>query len=66
MDMQPTLRQHNFIDKARELAMDCFEPRAAEFDRKAQFPFEDYDDLRDAGYLGLCIPEEFGGLGADL
>ncbi|MFT6583855.1 MAG: alkylation response protein AidB-like acyl-CoA dehydrogenase [Alphaproteobacteria bacterium] len=66
MDMQPTLRQHKFIDKARELAMDCFEPRAAEFDRKAQFPFEDYDDLRDAGFLGLCIPEEFGGLGADL
>ncbi len=66
MDMQPTPRQQALIDKARELAMDCFEPRAAEYDRAARFPFEDYDDLRDAGFLALCVPEEYGGLGADL
>jgi alkylation response protein AidB-like acyl-CoA dehydrogenase len=66
MDMQPTPRQAELIDKARELAMDCFWPRAAEYDRAARFPFEDYDDLRDAGFLGLCVPEEYGGLGADL
>ena len=28
------------------------------------FPFENYDDLRDAGMLGLCIPERYGGMGA--
>ncbi len=66
MDMQPTPRQVELIHKARELAMDCFAPRAAEYDRAARFPFEDYDDLRDAGFLGLCVPEEYGGLGADL
>ena len=66
MDMQPTPRQQVLIDKARSLAMDCFEPRAADYDREAQFPFEDYDDLRDAGFLALCVPEEYGGLGADL
>ncbi len=66
MDMQPTPRQRELIDKARELAMDCFAPRAAEYDRDARFPFEDFDDLRDAGFLALCVPEEHGGLGADL
>jgi alkylation response protein AidB-like acyl-CoA dehydrogenase len=66
MDMQPTARQQKLIDKARELAMDCFEPRAAELDRTAQFPVADYDDLREAGFLGLCVPEAHGGLGADL
>ena len=66
MDMQPNARQRELIDRARELAMDCFAARAADLDRTAQFPFEDFDDLREAGFLGLCVPEEFGGLGADL
>ena len=66
MDMRLTRRQKKLIDRARELAMECFAPRAADLDRTAEFPFADYDDLRDAGFLGLCVPEEYGGLGADL
>ena len=66
MDMRPTARQQELIDKARELAFARFEPRAAALDREARFPFEDYDDLREAGFLGLCVPEAHGGLGADL
>lgn len=66
MDMQPTPRQQELIDRARDLAMACLAPRAAEYDRTARFPIEDFDDLRDAGFLGLCVPEAYGGLGADL
>ena len=66
MDMRPTRRQQNLIDQARALALDCFAPRAADLDRKGEFPFADYKDLREAGFLGLCIPEKNGGLGADL
>ncbi len=66
MDMRPNARQQELIDIARTLAMEKFEPRAAAYDREARFPFEDYADLRDAGFLGLCVPEEYGGLGADL
>ena len=66
MDMRPTQHQQNLIDQARAMATECFAPRAADLDRKAEFPFADYDDLRDAGFLGLCVPEEYGGLGADL
>jgi hypothetical protein len=29
------------------------------------FPFDDYADLRTEGLLGLCVPERYGGLGAD-
>lgn len=39
--------------------------RAEAYDREARFPFENYDDLRAAGLLGICVPAEYGGLGAD-
>ena len=39
--------------------------RADRYDREAAFPYENYDDLRDAGFLALCIPESHGGLSAD-
>jgi alkylation response protein AidB-like acyl-CoA dehydrogenase len=42
-----------------------FEKRAEQHDREASFPYADFDDLRDAGFLALCIPPEHGGLGAD-
>lgn len=44
----------------------AFSSRAARYDRDATFPFENYADLRAAGLLGLCVPESFGGRGADL
>jgi len=43
-----------------------FAQRAELYDRDASFPFENYADLNDAGLLGLCVPEKFGGRGADL
>ncbi|MGA7986712.1 MAG: acyl-CoA dehydrogenase family protein [Burkholderiales bacterium] len=43
-----------------------FSQRAARYDREASFPFENYEDLRRTGLLGLCVPESFGGKGADL
>jgi len=44
----------------------AFAARAARYDREASFPFENYADLRAAGLLGLCVPEAYGGKGADL
>ncbi|KMW60673.1 BEC protein [Candidatus Rhodobacter oscarellae] len=52
--------------QARELAALKFAPRAAGYDREATFPTENYQDLADSGLLGICIPEDEGGLGADL
>ena len=50
--------------RARELAADKFAARAAIYDREARFPTENYADLRAAGLLGICVPTEYGGLGA--
>ncbi|HXU88947.1 MAG TPA: acyl-CoA dehydrogenase family protein [Methylomirabilota bacterium] len=52
------------ITAARTLALERFAPRAATHDREATFPFDDYADLRAEGFLGLCIPERYGGRGA--
>ncbi len=52
------------IDAARWLGKNRFQDRAAEYDLEAKFPTENYQDLREAGFLGLTIPAEFGGIGA--
>ena len=64
MDLQPSARQRELIERARRLALERFAPRAATHDRDASFPFDDYADLRAEGLLGLCVPERYGGLGA--
>jgi alkylation response protein AidB-like acyl-CoA dehydrogenase len=50
---------------ATELA-DEFRERAAEHDRTGDFPTENYDRMRERGYLRGPVPEELGGLGAGL
>jgi alkylation response protein AidB-like acyl-CoA dehydrogenase len=64
MDLRPSPRQRELIELARRLAVERFAPRAERHDREATFPFDDYDDLRDAGLIALCVPERYGGLGA--
>ena len=39
--------------------------RSADYDRTASFPHENWADLAEAGLLGICIPTDDGGLGAD-
>ncbi len=41
-----------------------FTDRAPALDREAKFPFENFEDLRRVGLLGVCIPAQYGGLGA--
>ncbi len=61
-----TREQKQLIDQAEHLGQTKLAPRAANIDRQASFPFDNYADLRDSGFLGLCIPKAQGGLGADL
>lgn len=42
-----------------------FAKRADAVDRDAVFPYENWDDLKAAGLLGIVIPESHGGLGGD-
>ena len=43
-----------------------FAPRATEHDRDASPPDENYRALREAGFLGILVPREFGGMEAGL
>ncbi|NRF95405.1 acyl-CoA/acyl-ACP dehydrogenase [Paenibacillus frigoriresistens] len=51
--------------KTEELAA-LFAGRAAKHDQEGSFPFENFADLREAGYLKLTVPQEFGGNGLSL
>ena len=43
-----------------------FAERAPRYDRENTFFTEDFDELRDAGYLTLAVPTELGGRGLSL
>ncbi len=57
--------QELFRREWRRLFEDKFTERAAEIDRTAEFPWDNYEILKSAGLLGLNIPEEHGGGGAN-
>ena len=50
-------------DAARKLALGEFRDRAARWDREGIYPEENHHRLAALGYLGMTIPEEFGGSG---
>ncbi len=60
-----TPKQKQLLALAADLGKNKFAPRAQEIDRNAVFPFENYADMKSAGLLGICVPEEHGGWGAD-
>jgi len=64
-DYPLTPKQKALIELAESLGP-AFAKRADRYDREASFPHENYADLKKAGLLGLCVPEKFGGRGADL
>jgi alkylation response protein AidB-like acyl-CoA dehydrogenase len=50
----------------RRIAQDKVKPRAREIDETGEYPQDLFEIFRDAGLLGLCIPEEYGGSGAGI
>ena len=54
-----------FRDVVRKIADDRIAPRAAEIDETGEFPWDVAKVLADNGLLGLHIPEQYGGAGAD-
>ena len=53
-------------EMARDFAEKALAPLAAEIDAKEEFPMEVVKQMADLGFLGLKIPEEYGGLGLDM
>jgi cyclohexanecarboxyl-CoA dehydrogenase len=55
-----------FRDSVRSLARDRFAKGILERSRSEEFPRTEFEELGTADLLGLCLPEELGGQGADL
>lgn len=51
--------------RARELAQSEFAPKAAEVDRTEAYPWDNVARLTEAGFMGMTIPREYGGQGAN-
>ena len=65
MDFELSPEQREIQALARELARTEIEPHAAAWDREHHFPRDLYAKLADVGLTGVCVPEEYGGAGAD-
>jgi alkylation response protein AidB-like acyl-CoA dehydrogenase len=50
----------------RRLAVDKVKPRSREIDKSGEYPADLFAVFRDAGLLGLCLPEDLGGSGAGI
>jgi alkylation response protein AidB-like acyl-CoA dehydrogenase len=60
-----TAEQREIQALARDFARSEIDPNAADWDRNHHFPRPLYAKLAELGLMGACIPEEYGGAGAD-
>jgi len=65
VDFQLTAEQREIQALARDFASEHIEPHAAAWDREHRFPREVFARLADLGLMGVCVPDEYGGAGAD-
>ena len=65
MDFALTEEQREIQALAREVADTEIAPNASEWDREHRFPREVFTKLGELGLMGVCVPEELGGAGAD-
>jgi alkylation response protein AidB-like acyl-CoA dehydrogenase len=52
-------------DSARKFAEARLKPNAAEWDRSHTFPAEALREMGEMGFLGMLVPEAWGGIGSD-
>ena len=57
--------QREIRDLARRFADEVVAPNASRWDREHRFPKEVFVQLGELGLMGVCVPEEHGGAGAD-
>jgi len=59
-------QEHELVrSTVREFAQQRVAPVAEELDRESRFPYELVGELAELGLMGMTIPEEYGGAGAD-
>jgi alkylation response protein AidB-like acyl-CoA dehydrogenase len=57
--------QREIRELARRFADDEIAPHAGQWDREHMFPREVFAQLGELGLMGVCVPEDHGGAGAD-
>ena len=65
MDFSLSEDQREIQALTRDFAREQIDPHAAAWDREHRFPRELYAQLAELGLMGVCVPEEYGGAGAD-
>jgi alkylation response protein AidB-like acyl-CoA dehydrogenase len=65
MNFGLSTEQQEIRDRAAEFAAREVASYAAVLDREDRVPFETLEKLSEMGFMGLCVPEEYGGAGAD-
>jgi short/branched chain acyl-CoA dehydrogenase len=60
-----TEEQQLVRETVRDFAQRRVAPVAAELDQEQRFPYDLVEELADLGLMGMTIPEEYGGAGAD-
>ena len=65
MDLGLSPEQREIQGLAREFARAEIDPHAAAWDRERRFPTELFRKLGEIGLMGVCVPQELGGAGAD-
>jgi alkylation response protein AidB-like acyl-CoA dehydrogenase len=59
-------QEHELIrDTVREFAQERVAPLAEELDREQRFPYELVTEAAELGLMGIPVPEQYGGAGAD-
>ena len=61
MDFILTEEQKMLKNTVRKLAIVQFKPLASRWDENEEFPWENIKKLSELGYMGLTMPEEYGG-----
>lgn len=62
----PFSEEHEMIRQAaRDFARNEIAPIAAEFDESGEFPYETIMKMGEMGFMGIEVPEEYGGAGMD-
>ena len=65
MDFRLTEEQDLIRKNIREFAVKNIDPIAAEIDENSRHPAELFRKLGDGGWMGIPLPAEYGGSGAD-
>ncbi|HZA66313.1 MAG TPA: acyl-CoA dehydrogenase family protein [Geminicoccaceae bacterium] len=63
LDLPPALAEAEamLVGTVRKLAADVIEPRAAHYDRTAEFPWDNVEAINQLGLNAMFVPEAYGG-----